>query len=67
MRNDKENIIVEKSFQFALEIVLYCELLEEKKKYVLSRQLLRSGTSIGLMSVKHKTKKAKLILFIKLS
>jgi four helix bundle protein len=47
MRNDKENIIVEKSFQFALEVVLYCELLEENKKYVLSRQLLRSGTSIG--------------------
>jgi four helix bundle protein len=47
MRNDKENIIVEKSFQFALEVVLYCEFLEETKKYVLSRQLLRSGTSIG--------------------
>jgi four helix bundle protein len=47
MRNDKENIIVEKSFQFALKIVLYCELLEEQKKYVISRQLLRSGTSIG--------------------
>ena len=47
MRNDKENIIVEKSFQFALKIVLYCELLEDKKKFVLSRQLLRSGTSIG--------------------
>ncbi len=47
MRNDKENIIVEKSFQFALNIVLYCELLEDKKKFVLSRQLLRSGTSIG--------------------
>ncbi|MBN2521622.1 MAG: four helix bundle protein, partial [Bacteroidales bacterium] len=47
MRNDKENVIVEKSFQFALEIVLYCELLEENKKYVLSRQLLRAGTSIG--------------------
>jgi four helix bundle protein len=47
MRNDKENIIVEKSFQFALEIVLYCELLEENKKYVVSRQLLASGTSIG--------------------
>jgi four helix bundle protein len=45
MRNDKENIIVEKSFQFALKIVLYCELLEVKKKCVLSRQLLRSGTS----------------------
>ncbi len=31
MRNDKENIIVEKSFQFALKVVLYCELLEENK------------------------------------
>ena len=47
MRNDKENIIVEKSFKFALEIVLYCETLEENKKFVISRQLLRSGTSIG--------------------
>lgn len=47
MRNDKENIIVDKSFQFALEVVVYCELLEENRKYVLSRQLLRSGTSIG--------------------
>jgi four helix bundle protein len=47
MRNDKENVIVEKSFQFALKIVLYCELLEDKKKFVVSRQLLRSGTSVG--------------------
>jgi four helix bundle protein len=47
MRNDKENVIVEKSFQFAIKIVLYCELLEDKKKFVVSRQLLRSGTSIG--------------------
>ena len=47
MRDDKENIIVEKSFRFALKIVLYCELLEDIKKFVLSRQLLRSGTSIG--------------------
>ena len=47
MRNDKENIVVEKSFQFALQVVLYCELLEENRKYVVSRQLLRSGTSIG--------------------
>lgn len=47
MRNDRENIIIEKSFQFALKIVIYCELLESKKKIVLSRQLLRSGTSFG--------------------
>jgi four helix bundle protein len=47
MRNDKKNIIVDKSFQFALKVILYCELLEENKKFVISRQLLRSGTSIG--------------------
>lgn len=47
MRDDKENIIVERSFKFALKIVLYCETLEENKKFVISRQLLRSGTSIG--------------------
>jgi four helix bundle protein len=47
MRNDRENIIVEKSFRFALKVVLYCESLEENKKFVISRQLLRSGTSIG--------------------
>jgi four helix bundle protein len=47
MRNDKENVIVEKSFEFALKIVSYCERLEEKKKFVISRQLLGSGTSIG--------------------
>jgi len=47
MRNDKENIIVEKSFRFALKVIQYCELLEENKKFVISRQLLGSGTSIG--------------------
>ncbi|MGQ9621481.1 MAG: four helix bundle protein [Bacteroidales bacterium] len=47
MRNDKENVIVDKSFQFAIKVVQYCELLETKKKLVISRQLLRSGTSIG--------------------
>lgn len=47
MRNDKDNVIVNKTFQFALEVVRFCELLEENKKYVVSRQLLKSGTSIG--------------------
>ena len=47
MKEIKENIIVEKSFQFALKIVTYCELLEENRKYIISRQLLKSGTSIG--------------------
>ena len=47
MRSDKHNIIVDKSFQFALEIVKFVEQLENEKRYVISKQLLRSGTSIG--------------------
>ena len=44
----KNNIIQEKSFDFAIRIVnLYKYLKEDKKEYVLSKQLLRSGTSIG--------------------
>ena len=44
----KENIIKEKSFLFAIRIVkLYKFLSEERKERVLSKQLLRSGTSIG--------------------
>jgi len=47
MRDDKENIIVNKSQQFAVDIIKFVEKLEEQKKYVISRQLLKSGTSIG--------------------
>ena len=43
----KKNLILEKSFDFALQIIEYSELLEESKKYVIARQLLKSGTSIG--------------------
>jgi hypothetical protein len=35
MRNDKENPIVDKSFQFAIEIVEFCDLLYENRKYVI--------------------------------
>ena len=43
-----KNAIKDKSFKFAIEIVqLYKCLTEEKKEYVLSKQMLRSGTSIG--------------------
>ena len=44
----KENLISDKSKQFALRtIYLYRYLCDEKKEYILSKQLLRSGTSIG--------------------
>lgn len=43
-----ENIVFEKSKKFALRIIrMYKYLCGEKKEYVLSKQLLRSGTSIG--------------------
>ena len=43
-----ENIIETKSFDFAIRIVkLYKYLMDEKKEFVLSKQVLRSGTSIG--------------------
>ncbi len=46
----KPNIIKDKSFDFALRIVkLYQYLVESKKEFVLSKQLLRSGTAIGAL------------------
>lgn len=44
----KESVLREKSYQFALRIVkLYQFIVAEKKEFVLSKQILRSGTSIG--------------------
>ena len=44
----QENIILEKSFDFSVRIVnLYKYLSNQQKEYILSKQLLRSGTSIG--------------------
>jgi four helix bundle protein len=43
----RENIVKEKSFSFAVEIVSIYKILIEKKEFILSKQLLRSGTSIG--------------------
>ena len=44
---NKENIIVTLTFKFALEIIKYCDDLQENKKFVIANQLLKSGTSIG--------------------
>lgn len=45
---DNENIILDTSYQFALRVIkLRKYLVDEKKEYELSKQLLRSGTSIG--------------------
>lgn len=44
----KDNIILDKSFDFAIRVIkLYKHLCDDKKEYILSKQLIRSGTSIG--------------------
>lgn len=60
---EQKNIIVEKSLQFSVEIVKFCELLDFKKKYVIAKQLLRSGTSIGanVFEAQHAESKADFI------
>ncbi len=41
------NPILKLSFDFSLMVIEYCEKLEAERKYVIARQLLKSGTSIG--------------------
>jgi four helix bundle protein len=45
-----ENVLKNKSFEMALQIIaVYKELVAKEKEYVMSKQLLRSGTSVGAM------------------
>jgi len=43
----KDNVIQTKSFNFAIEIIETYKLLQKKKEFILAKQLLRSGTSVG--------------------
>jgi four helix bundle protein len=43
----KENLIQEKTFQFAVKVVDLCSKLRTHNEHVISKQLLRAGTSIG--------------------
>ena len=47
MRNDRRNLFVEKSIEFSLKIIAYTETLEKNRKFIISKQLLRSATAIG--------------------
>src|SRR5690606_33454083 len=42
-----KNIIMESSFNFALKIIEFSEILESQRKYVIANQILKSGCSIG--------------------
>ena len=44
----KENILIDKSIDFAARIIKLCKFLEDsKKEHIISKQIIRSGTSIG--------------------
>jgi len=45
--SEKPNLIVDLTFDFALKIISYTEILEESRRYNMANQLFRSGTSIG--------------------
>lgn len=45
MKND--SIVLEKSFSFSLEVIKLFQTLQENKEFVISKQLLRSSTSVG--------------------
>ncbi|MEO5910855.1 MAG: four helix bundle protein [Pelobium sp.] len=47
MRDDKSNLIVDLTFQFALGIIAFVEELEQNRKFVFANQILKAGTSIG--------------------
>ncbi len=43
----KENVIINLTFEFALKVIDFCDELDSLRKYKLSDQLFKSGTSIG--------------------
>jgi four helix bundle protein len=44
---EHKNVVVEKSLDFSVNIIKFCELLETDRKFIIANQLLKSGTSIG--------------------
>jgi four helix bundle protein len=54
-----KNPLLRLTFHFSLGIIEYCELLETSKKFVVARQLLRSGTSIGANSMEAQNSESK--------
>jgi four helix bundle protein len=65
----ENNPILKLSFDFSLMVMTYCEKLEAERKYVIARQLLKSGTSIGAnaMEVQNGESKADFIHKMKIA
>ncbi len=64
-----QNVILKLTFDFSLMLIDYCESLNEIKKFIISNQLLRSGTSIGAnaMEAQNSESKADFIHKIKIA
>ncbi|HXS58418.1 MAG TPA: four helix bundle protein [Hanamia sp.] len=54
-----KNPILKLSFDFSLMVINYCELLDVQKKYIISRQILRAGTSIGANAMEAQNSESK--------
>jgi four helix bundle protein len=65
----QNNPLLRLSIEFSLDIIEYCEVLNVEKRYVLAKQLLRSGTSIGAnaMETQNPESKADFIHKIKIA
>ena len=55
----ENNPILKMSIDFSLLVLDYCDKLEELRKYVVSRQLIRSGTSIGAICMEAQNAESK--------
>ena len=71
MHNDRieNNPVLKHSFEFVLKIIDYCDLLQEERRFVISNQLLKSGTSIGanIMEAQNAESKADFIHKMKIA
>jgi four helix bundle protein len=56
----EKNPFLKLSFDFSLMIIDYCESLDSNKKYIISRQLLKSGTSIGANAMEAQNAESKI-------
>ncbi len=65
----ENNPLLKLSFEFSILILGYCDYLDQQKKYAISRQLIRSGTSIGAnaMEAQNAESKADFIPKIKIA
>lgn len=54
-----KNPVLKLSFDFSLLVIDYCEQLESQKRFIVARQLLRSGTSIGANSMEAQNAESK--------